>query len=111
MKEEFIFGIEQRLFYNMAGAKNVTGRTLLLSLSEVAQHLFEANIKREVALYELKMKLKCKMSHFEGKVVNHGSREMLVGRVNIIDGAKFPSQLLASVISLTLQSKFLIKKH
>ena len=38
------------------------------------------------------------------------SREML-GGVYILDDAKFPSQLLASVISLNLQSKFFIEKH
>ena len=50
------------------------------------------------------------MSHFEGKVVNHASIEML-GRIDILDDAKFSSQLLASVISLNLQSKFFIEKH
>ena len=50
------------------------------------------------------------MSHFEGKVVNLASKEML-GRINILDDAKFPSQLLPAVISLNLQSKFFIEKH
>ena len=49
------------------------------------------------------------MSHFEVKVANHAGRE-IVGRINILDDAKFPSQLLASVISLNLQSKFFIEK-
>ena len=50
------------------------------------------------------------MPHFEGKVVNRASREML-GRIYILDDAKFPGQLLASVISLNLQSKFFMAKH
>ena len=48
------------------------------------------------------------MSHFESKVVNHASREML-GRIVILDDAKIPCQLLASVISLNLQSNFSLK--
>ena len=40
--------------------------------------------------------------------MNHASREML-GRVYILDDAKFPCQLIASVIPLNLQSKFLIE--
>ena len=49
------------------------------------------------------------MSHFEGKVVNHASREML-GRINFLDNAKFACQLLASVISLNnIQSTFSLK--
>ena len=40
-------GTEQSLFQNMAG-QNVTGQVLLLSLSEVVQHLFEANINGAV---------------------------------------------------------------
>ena len=48
------------------------------------------------------------MSHFEIKVVNYAGREIL-GRMNILDDAKFPCQLLASVISLNLQSKFFSK--
>ena len=50
------------------------------------------------------------MSYFEGIVVNHASnasREML-GRIYILEDAKFPCQVLASVISLTLQSKVFI---
>ena len=42
--------------------------------------------------------------------MNLASREML-GRINILDDTKFPSQLLASVISLNLESKFFIEKH
>ena len=40
--------------------------------------------------------------------MNYAEREML-GRMNILDDAKFPCQLLASVISLNLQSKFFTK--
>ena len=39
--------------------------------------------------------------------MNHASREML-GRV---DDAKFPRQLLASVVSLILQIGFFIEKY
>ena len=46
---------QQSLFYNMASAKR-NGAKLLLSLSEVGQHLFEASIKGAEAFYELKMK-------------------------------------------------------
>ena len=74
----------------------------------MGQHLFEANINRAEAFYELKMKFEMKMSHFEGKVVNHANREML-GRIYFSDDAKFPCQLLASVISLNLESKFSLK--
>ena len=42
--------------------------------------------------------------------MNHASREML-GRINILDDAKFSCQLLASVISFNLQSKFFAEKH
>ena len=37
--------------------------------------------------------------------MNHASREML-GRVYILDDAKFPGQLLPSVISLNLKVNF-----
>ena len=40
------------------------------SISSLAPSLREA-------FYELKINLKCKMSYFEGKVVNHASRERL----------------------------------
>ena len=36
--------------------QNVTGQLLLLSLSEVGQHLFGANVNGAEAFYELKMK-------------------------------------------------------
>ena len=39
--------------------------------------------------------------------MNHASREIL-GRIYISDDAKFPCQILASVISLNLQSEFFI---
>ena len=39
--------------------------------------------------------------------MNHATREIL-GKVYILDDAKFPSQILASVISLNLQSEFFI---
>ena len=41
--------------------------------------------------------------------MNHASREML-GRINILDDARFPCQLLASVTSLEgdLKRKFLL---
>ena len=42
--------------------------------------------------------------------MHHASSEML-GRIYILDGAKFSCQLLASVIALDLQSKFFIEKH
>ena len=42
--------------------------------------------------------------------MNYASREVL-GRMYILDDAKFSGQLLASVISLNLQSKFFIEKH
>ena len=48
------------------------------------------------------------MAHFEGKVVNHANREML-GRINILDDAEIPRQLLASVISLHFQENFSLK--
>ena len=40
--------------------------------------------------------------------MNLASRDMLE-RINILDDAKFPSQLLAPLISLNLQSKFSLK--
>ena len=90
---------------------NTTKGAILESpaLKKVGQFLFEENINGAEAFYELKMKFECKMSHFEVKIVNHASREML-GRINILDDAKFPSQLLASVISVNLQSNFFIEK-
>ena len=42
--------------------------------------------------------------------MNHASREIL-GRMYILDDAKFPCLLLASVISVDLQSKFFIEQH
>ena len=42
------------------------GQLLLLSLSEVGQHIFEANINGAEALYELKVK-------FEMQIVSFGS--------------------------------------
>ena len=50
------------------------------------------------------------MSHFDGKIVNHVSREML-GRIYMPEDAKFPRQLLASIIFLNLQSKFFIEEY
>ena len=75
----------------------VTGQLLLLSLSEVGQNMFEANINGTEAFYELKMKFEMENVSFEDKVVNHASREMF-GRIHILDGTKFPCQLFASVI-------------
>ena len=73
-----INGEGQRTVYFITWpVQNVTGQLLLFSLTEVGQHLFEANING--AGYNLK----CKMSHFDVKVVNHSSRELL-GRMNIL---------------------------
>ena len=46
---------EQCLFITWP-VQNVAGQLLLLSLTEVGQHLFEANINGAEAFYELKMK-------------------------------------------------------
>ena len=50
------------------------------------------------------------MFHFEGKVVNDANREIL-GRIHILGDAKLPGQLVASVISFNLPTKFFIEKH
>ena len=42
--------------------------------------------------------------------MNHASRELL-GSIYILDDAKFPGQLLASVMSLDLRSKFFTEKY
>ena len=66
------------------------------------QHLFETSINWAVS--------------FDGKIVNHASREMLCLKGYTLDDAKFHCQLAAckndlSVISLNLQSKFFVGKH
>ena len=47
---------QSKLYFTTWPVENVRGQLLLLSLSEVGQHIFEANINGAVAFYELKMK-------------------------------------------------------
>ena len=46
-----------KVYFKTWPVQNVTGELLLLSLSEVSQHLFEANINGAKDFYELKMKV------------------------------------------------------
>ena len=48
---------QSKVYFITWPVQNVTGQLLLLSLSEVGQYLFEANINGAEAFYELKMKL------------------------------------------------------
>ena len=47
---------QSKVYFITWPVQNITGQLLLLSLSEVGQHLFEANINGTVAFYELKIK-------------------------------------------------------
>ena len=47
---------QSKVYFITWPVQNVTGQLLLLSLSEMGQHLFEANINGAEAFYELKMK-------------------------------------------------------
>ena len=48
---------QSKVYFITWPVQNVTGQLLLLRLSEVGQHLFEATIDRAVDIYELKMKI------------------------------------------------------
>ena len=54
------------------------------------------------------------MAHFESKIVNHASREILCLKGYILDDVKFHCYLVckddASIISLNLKSKFFVEK-
>ena len=96
----------------MASAKR-NGVTNFIELSEVGQHHFEELSTGQYLFMSSRLNLKCKMAHFEGKIVNHASKEMLCLKGCILDDAKFHCQLLARTMHqsclLMFKENFLLK--
>ena len=58
---------QRKVYFITWPVQNAMGQLLLLSLSEVGQHIFEANINGPEALHELKVKFEMQIVSFWGQ--------------------------------------------
>ena len=87
--------------------QNATGELLFWAYQRWVNTFLKQISTGQYLFMSSRLNLKCKMAHFEGKTVNHASREMPFLEGCILNDAKLQCQLLARTMH---QSYLLIFK-